>query len=349
MKKLLRTCKVKVAFAIAVTLTFSMLAVQTVSAGKPSKVVGWSNGFPSGHHFNLNIHGKNDDYICTTESGGGSVFVPEYGDSEIQIIQNKKSSISELTVHDKCAEAFDGDPVQVQLPTGHYQVYARILAKPAKPNEPRQVSFSPKLVDACNDTTVYDLNGDGAVDVSDLTLIDSDGDGDVDEFDNPDLNGDGVVDQLDTDMWTSSFGELIECTDSTLIGLGIVTGNGAFTKDNQPLSRTTGKSKAVSVTEMFMYSGLVFDTSLDLNGDGDLTLDDLTSDLDGDSDIDGVDFELWITELVASGLVIDSRTDPMYIFDIADLVVYGWDYKNNGSKLVQIRFYSDDQTEYIVD
>jgi hypothetical protein len=349
MKKLLRACKVRVAFAIAVTLTFFMVAVQTVSAGKPSEVVGWSNGFPSGPHFNLNIHGKNNDYICTPEPGGGSVFVPEYGDSEIQIIQNKKSSISELTVHDKCAEAFDGDPVQVQLPAGHYQVYARIIAKPAKPNEPRDVSFSPKLVDACNDTTVYDLNGDGAVDVSDLSLLDTNGDGNIDEFDDPDFNGDGVADQLDVDMWTSTFGELIECTDSTLIGLGIVTGSGAFTKDNQPLSRTTGKNKAVNVTEMFMYSGLVFDTSLDLNGDGDLTLDDLTSDLDGDSDIDSDDFELWITELVASGLVIDSRTDPMYIFDIADLVVYGWDYKNNGSKLVQIRFYSDDQTEYIID
>jgi hypothetical protein len=134
-----------------------------------------------------------------------------------------------------------------------------------------------------------------------------------------------------------------------LLGLGIVTGSGAFSRDNQTLSRATGKSKAVNITEMFMYSGLIFDTSLDLDGDDDLTLDDLDTDLDGDGDIDGDDFELWIVELVAAGSVVDARTEPIWIFDIADLVVYGWDYKNNGSKLVQIRFYPDDQTEYIVE
>lgn len=349
MKSRFRTSRVMAASIIAIALSLSPAMAGTVSAGKPAEVLEWSNGFPSGPHFNLNIHGKNEAYFCDPEPGGSSVFVPEYGDSEIQIIQNKKSSISELTVHDKCAEAFDGDAVQVQLPAGHYQVYARILAKPAKQNEPRAVSFSPKLIEACNDSTVYDSNSDGVVDVNDLYLLDVNGDGVVDESDNPDLNGDGVVDQQDVELWTSAFGRLIECTDSTLLGLGIVTGSGAFTRDNQTLSRTTGKSKAMNITEMFMYSGLIFDTSLDLDGDGDLTLDDLDTDLDGDGDIDEDDFELWIVELVAAGSVIDARTEPMWIFDIADLVVYGWDYKNNGSKLVQIRFYPDDQTEYIVE
>ena len=86
-----------------------------------------------------------------------------------------------------------------------------------------------------------------------------------------------------------------------------------------------------------------------MNGDGNLTMADLTTDMDGDADIDDADFELWIIELVAAGLVIDAREAPMWIYDIADLVVYGWDYKNNGSKLVQIRFYPNDQTEYTVE
>jgi hypothetical protein len=347
--------------SVSVVLVAALfLWVSTAMAGKPENVVEWSNGFPSGPHFNLNIHGKKADYICDSEPGGSSVFVPEYDSeipnyegSEIQIIQNKKSSITELTVHDKCAEAFDGDPIQVQLPEGRYQVYARIHGKPVKDGEPRDVSFSPKLIDACNDTTVYDLDGDGDVDVDDLNLVDVNGDGLFDTSgdinDEHDLNGDGIVDDGDVEMWTSTFGDLIECTDSSLIGLGIVTGNGAFTKDNEMLSRTTGKSKAVNVTDMFMYSGLIFDTSLDLNGDGDLTLADLTTDMDGDLDIDVDDFEMWISELVIAGLVIDARTESVWIFDIADLVVYGWDYKNNGSKLVQIRFYPDDQTEYTVE
>jgi len=100
---------------------------------------------------------------------------------------------------------------------------------------------------------------------------------------------------------------------------------------------------------MLMYSGLVFDTSLDLNGDGDLTLADLEADQDGDLDIDLVDFELWIDMLEADNLVVDARTEPIWIFDIADLVVYGWDYQNNGAKLVQIRFYLDEETVYIIE
>ena len=94
------------------------------------------------------------------------------------------------------------------------------------------------------------------------------------------------MDQLDVDMWISTFGDQIECTDSTLIGLGIVSGNGAFTQDNQTLSRTKGKSKAVNVTEMLTYSGFVFDTSLDLNGDGDMNeLDSLLGQVDIDDGI----------------------------------------------------------------
>lgn len=347
MKNLFVTSRVMAVLAIAVALTFTLAAVSTVSAGKPAEVVEWSNGFPSGPHFNLNIHGKKPDYTCDSEPGGGSVFVPEYGYSEIQIIQNKKSSISELTVHDKCA--FDDDVVKVQLPKGHYQVYARILAKPKKNGEFREVSFSPKLIEACNDITNYDPTGDGIVNVDDLLLVDINGDGLIDALDNHDLNNDGVVDQLDVDIWTSTFGDMIECADSALIGLGIVTGNGAFTQDSQSLERTKGKSKAVNITEMLMYSGIVFDTSLDLNGDGDLTLDDLTDDQDGDGDIDLVDFEMWIDTLENANLVVDARTEPIWIFDIADLVVYGWNYQNNGSKLVQIRFYPDEQTVYVVE
>jgi hypothetical protein len=200
MKSVCKTSRAMAAMVIAIALLCSPGAVGTVSAGKPAEVVEWSNGFPSGPHFNLNIHGKNEDYFCDPASGGGSVFVPEYGDSEIQIIQNKKSSVFELTIPDKCAEAFDGDAVQVQLPTGHYQIYARILAKPAKQNKTRDVSFSPKLIEACNDSTVYDSNGDGVVDVNDLYLLDINEDGVVNELDNPDLSGDGVVDQLDGEL-----------------------------------------------------------------------------------------------------------------------------------------------------
>jgi hypothetical protein len=40
-------------------------------------------------------------------------------------------------------------------------------------------------------------------------------------------------------------------------------------------------------------------------------------------------------------------TDEIWIFDLADLVVYGWDYQNHGSKLVQVRFYPVDATQFV--
>lgn len=340
MKKIFKRPFAMAALVITVAITFSLASTSTASAAKPVEVVEWSNGFPSGPHYNLNIHGKKADYTCDSEPGGGSIFVPEYGTSEIQYIQNKKSSITELTVLDKCAEQFDGDAAQVQLPKGKYQVYARILAKPTKHDEPREVSFFPKLIEACDDVTDYDINGDGVIDVNDLLLTDMNGDGVVDALDDHDLNDDGNVDQLDVDIWLETFGDLISCTDSDLIALGMVNGTDAFTQDGQSLERTKGKSKAVNISEMFMYSGIVFDTSLDQDLDGDLYVDDLlltdmngdgvideldNHDINGDGVVDVVDFELWLDMLEIEGLVIDYRTDPIWVFDLADLVVYGWD------------------------
>jgi len=340
MKKIFKRPFTMAALVITVAITFSLASTSTASAAKPVEVVEWSNGFPSGPHYNLNIHGKKADYTCDSEPGGGSIFVPEYGTSEIQYIQNKKSSITELTVRDKCAEQFDGDAAQVQLPKGKYQVYARILAKPTKHDEPREVSFFPKLIEACDDVTDYDINGDGVIDVNDLLLTDMNGDGVVDALDDHDLNDDGNVDQLDVDIWLETFGDLISCTDSDLIAPGMVNDTDAFTQDGQSLERTKGKSKAVNISEMFMYSSIVFDTSLDQDLDGDLYVDDLlltdmngdgvideldNHDINGDGVVDVVDFELWLDMLEIEGLVIDYRTDPIWVFDLADLVVYGWD------------------------
>src|SRR5688572_8065594 len=125
---------VSLGLAASMCIVFGLGA--SAIAAKPLAVVAWSNGFPSGDHYNLNVHGKKAGYSCTGTDGGASVFVPEYGDSEIQLVQNKRSSIVGLTTRDACT-GFDGDAAIVQLPAGEYQVYARILAKPAKADEAR--------------------------------------------------------------------------------------------------------------------------------------------------------------------------------------------------------------------
>ena len=279
--------------AAGVTAAFTAMMAGKGLADKPVDVVMWSNGFPSGPHFNLNIHGKKDDYNCDPTSGGGSVFVPEYGDSEIDFVQNKRSSVNELTVHDKCA-GFDDDPALVQLPAGEYQVYARILAKPLKDGEPRDVVFYPKLVEACNDT---------------LSAL------------------------------YYEFPDAVDCSDSFLLGTGVVTSGGVFDMDSQELIRAKGKSKAVDVTALFQWSGYTCDQIYDVNGNGEIDLDDLSADLDGDGDIDGDDLQFYLD-------MSCTFQDSVWIFDIADLVVYGWDYKNNGAKLVQTRFYPVDTATF---
>jgi len=316
---------------IYLTAASTLLLTGKGMAGKPVEVVMWSNGFPSGPHYNLNIHGKKDDYNCDLTSGGGSVFVPEYGDSEIHFVQNKRSNVSELTVHDKCA-TFDDDPALVQLPAGEYQVYARILAKPQKDGEQREVVFYPKLIDACNDTlSALDLNGDGVIDLLDL---DTDGNGIPDN----DIDGNGVVDDADLALYYD-FPSAVDCTDSFLLGTGVVTSGGVFDMDTQELIRTKGKSNAVDVTALFQWSGYTCDQIYDINNNGEIDLGDLSTDLDGDGDIDNDDLQIYLD---MSCTFLDSA----WIFDIADLVVYGWDYKNNGAKLVQTRFYPVDTTTF---
>jgi hypothetical protein len=309
--------------AVGVTAAFTAMMAGKGLADKPVDVVMWSNGFPSGPHFNLNIHGKKDDYNCDPTSGGGSVFVPEYGDSEIDFVQNKRSSVNELTVHDKCA-GFDDDPALVQLPAGEYQVYARILAKPLKDDEQRDVVFYPKLVEACNDTlSALDTNGNGVIDLGDLSA---------------DLDGDGDIDEDDLALYYE-FPDAVDCSDSFLLGTGVVTSGGVFDMDSQELIRTKGKSKAVDVTELFQWSGYACDQIYDVNGNGEIDLGDLSADLDGDGDIDEDDLQIYLD-------MSCTFQDSVWIYDIADLVVYGWDYKNNGAKLLQTRFYPVDTTTF---
>jgi len=117
---------------------FFVTAILMVSlpamAAKPLDVIPRSNGYPSGEHHNLNIHGKDSAFNCTSTVGGKSVFILEYGDSKIQYVTNKKSSVTELTVLDPCAEAFsvDESPAKVQIPyeSQGYYVLARVRAKP---------------------------------------------------------------------------------------------------------------------------------------------------------------------------------------------------------------------------
>lgn len=271
----------------------------STSGGKPPEVVNWSNGFPSGEHYNLNIHGKKSNFICDATSGGGSIFVPEYGQAEIQLIQNRKSSITGMYVIDPCSFSMQ-DPAKIQLPYGEYQVYTRILAKPGKrkTGETRSVIFYPKLIDACNDNATAPIPG---------------------------------------------FGDYIDCSNESLVGLGVITSNGVFDKDSQQLIRISpvkGQNKAQDVTAMFQWTGYACDEAYDTNDNGEIDIGDVSVDYDLDGTIDSDDLAIYLD-------LYCFKYNSEWIFNIADLVVYGWDYYNSGSKLVQVRFYPKKTTTYI--
>jgi len=441
-------------FVAVSMLTAGISAANLADAAKPTKVMEWSNGFPSGEHSTMNIHGKKMGFNCDNSSEGdelygSSVFVPMFGTSEINIVSNKRSSITEGKAIDPCAAPFGTgnniDPALYQLPTGEHQVYWRILGIPNNgqggndESSEARITF-PTLIDQCNflpvafndGTTVESFDPDAQ---AALTLVafgefekhtgvelfqntesiyrDVDGSGDVsfgDEllyglpaadltplfgFDASEKHEDntgttanvfefgetvyldqgtlGTVDTGDTRIANAASqglsedqgGDAISCDDQTLVGLGLVNNKGAFLKTEEGLERFgdeptkgKGKSKAVEITDLFIWSGVVCDASLDISGpddipDGQLTLlhdfPTLTEAeianagvaVDENDMIEPAEFQAYLATLDECTEFTDE-----WVFNVADIVLYGFDYENNGSSLTQIRFYPTATTEF---
>jgi len=124
-----------------------------------------------------------------------------------------------------------------------------------------------------------------------------------------------------------------------LLYLGLVTNNG-FQTSFFSMQRLKGKSKAVDITGLFLWSGDVcyFDNE---------TVTDTKCCIDSDSD--GI-YEGCTDYIIVDGIEVcpDGYDDinlncvsysDEWVFNIADFVEYLWDLKNNGLKLLQIRFY----------
>jgi hypothetical protein len=335
---------------------FSMAqAAKPQNSGSGKDVIAMSNGFPSGLHFNLNVHGKDDDYNCNQTVGGHSVFIPLYnneGDkSEIQYVSNKKSNSTELMVIDSCSNDFttppDDDPIKVFLPqkvwpdeeldsinADGYFVFARILAKP---NNGRKeecgdgvncsniILYPNSVVEACNDSGEVPVEGD------------------------------------------PTFGEYTDCDGE--LALGLIVGNNLYEADPEteqyvrfdPTSDGgKGKSKATDITRFFTYTGWVVDETLDtaepygtidindvpLGDYDDNFITDPNRDYNADGNIDELDVEDWLTDTAA--LDMAWSFDKEWILNIADLVVIEQKLVNDGTKLLQIRFYPVSTTEYVV-
>ncbi len=295
--------------AISILIVLSL--INPAMAAKPLPVIAFSNGYPSGPHDNLNMHGKSD-FTCDSAEGGKSVFISEYGDSTVTYVTNKKSSVTELKVLDKCAEPFDGDPAKVQLPYENegFFVFAAIKARPNNGNnaEESSIILSPNLVrQACNDTDPI----------------------------NPD------------------FPTYTECPNDDLLALGLIVGNNVYEATNvgfvrfeDQSAKGKGKSTGKDITDLFKWTGWVFDASLDSNGDGVIDANDvpLTYDLDSSGTIGETEYDNWLDAQNAAGLATYYENE--WILNIADLVVTDQNISNDGVKLLKLRFYPVATTLY---
>ena len=321
-----------IGLSLCLVIFLLLVGVSPVIAAKPdgsggtNDVIARSNGFPSGDHFNLNIHGKKADYIGDPTPGGNSVFILEYGNSTVEYVTNKKASLAVLSVLDPLAEAFDGDPARVQLPyeAEGYYVFGRILAKPNNSNLKPVSSimlYPNQVVTACNDT-------DPA---------------------NPD------------------FPYYTECPEDPLLALGLIVGSNLYTAEPETYVRFDpgvtggkGQSRATNITDLFTYTGWVIDARLDTNGpegirDGVIDIydvpvadydDNLLTASNRDYNKDGVederDVEAWLTDNPTMAWYYENE----WILNIADLVITEQGLLNDGTKLLQIRFYPVDTTVF---
>jgi len=268
-------------------------------AGKPLDVIQLSNGFPSGDHFNLNIHGKKLDYHCTNcelctdpETCDPLVLecnvinIPEYTsedpdtDNTISYVSGKKVKIDALTVFDSCTESFDTTPAEVWLPYEEqgFFVFARALGKPPKKDETaRRIILENIGLEA------YSLGED----VSDP---------------------DDVYNQFEMDM-----------------ALGLITKNATYKMsnsgentmirfDSEPEGKGKGKTLGKNITDMFLWTGFAFDPSLDLNED--TVVDELD-----------VEYACWSGyDADGDGVITDTDLDNSGLEDLTgDALVDRWD------------------------
>ena len=334
---------------------------QNNGAGKD--VIANSNGFPSGPHFNLIIHGKESfDSSNCADAGGKSVFTPLYsnfGEETLQMFANKKASLSNLVVKDKCTEGFDSDPAQVQIPTkietdeglvditdGMY-VFARVHGTPNNDKgEPSNIALWPDPnIEACN------LNATATGDESDC--FDSNG------------NKQDFVEL----GWVDKNG-VYKCAD-----LGTCEDQGLVRYDTGTPGK--GAKKAVDITPLFLWTGV---GCIDPNDDGQILANDFV-DVDGSGTLNATDTldgfaitqdhvdaaELEAGTIPNSDIDTDAEFEALliilgqdetfeacvfeedrWVFDVfgADLVIQNQTLTNDGVKNLQIRFYPNQTTTF---
>lgn len=350
-------------------LSYEDVSVSAAKGGIPGKsteVQMNSDGFPSGPHINLNIHGRDYGWTgCQDVEGpptsddndlGNNVNAPINGTGDILFVSNQKSTNPNMTVWDNCTQDVndsDTDPAKVQIPPNEdgWYVYWRMQAGNNNNKELANVTFTPNLnlLAMCNDNSTTSI------------------------------------------VNFSEFNDCQDMNDDLIMPIAQVHDDGIFSSDGEKITKwdQIGKGKnrqlAADVTDLFMWTGNVCNANLDSDGDGTLELSDFDVTNSTGGEPDGIVNATDLDALIDAGLISGSFTDgadivmqidengneeidedeftallelineclvfdePIWVFDAADIVEHGLEYDNKGSKLTQLRFYNASATNVIRD
>jgi len=123
-----------------------ILWISPAMAGQPQGVIINSTGYPSGPHFNLNVHGKDPSTFLYEGvlSGVKSVFIDEYGESTTHYVESKKPNITGLLVQEPCSGCFNDPHEREDL-----YVFSRVRANSDNEqngSNPNSIRFHPNLL-----------------------------------------------------------------------------------------------------------------------------------------------------------------------------------------------------------
>ncbi len=282
------------------------------------------NGFPSGEHFNLNIHGKKADFQCPEPYFGvdynGENHQGEYGE---YVLVGTDPEVYEWKYDNSLF-------IPETSATKEIKIFMESGKKGGRGSKNESLANVLKVTDPCT----ADFDNDAAV----IQLP-------------PNENGYNVYVRAlgkptNDPSFTITEGNLsfVEDEDGNVLFYAGSMGEGWVSSDpNNTFIRTKGQSRATDITSLFNFTGMVCYFDAPESYDGTMSLCCNFGDIDGDGlgeyydcIIKEGDFcDIDKTE-VTSYCVNYSNT---WIFNIGDFVQYFWDLDNQGTKLIQVRFY----------
>jgi len=328
-------------FSILALTANTALAVKPGSDGNPPTN---PNGFPSGEHFNLNIHGKKSDFSCPPPYSGPDYNGESHSGKDYGNYVNEGTELDPVWIWKYSGSLFIPEGT-VENPVGNIKILIETGKSGGKGKK--------------NNTLIPD-----SLVVTDPCTF---GDGEARFQLPPRANGYWVFFRAlakpteDPSLSIEGAGvNFFEDKDgNVLLYAGSLGKDFLDSETNGTFTRSKGKSVAINGTDLFNFSGNIcyFDlwdcpgeVGVDCletplccemidNGDGTFHYDNCAindTDINGDGFVDGPDCNEVGLEPVST-YCKEYINEP--IFNIADFVQFFYDLKNGGLKLLQVRFY----------